>query len=85
MTKKKSESMPAPDEAPALPRRKPVAGYLVCDQCDRVIPYQGQTDMPLIGAPMHRCTDYNIKPFTRWANEDPNRLPIRAWLEGEAS
>ena len=60
-------------------RRKTKNGWLVCQHCERSLPYIGMPPDDAGGTwPEHRCpgSKHTVRPFTRWTEVNPN--PLRA-------
>lgn len=78
MTKPKAgPKKPTKQKQPPDPTR-PSDGFLVCDTCKRVVPYKGMPGHTAAanGWPRHKCVNFQIRPFDRWIDRDPNRLPL---------
>jgi hypothetical protein len=62
-------------QPPKGPRR--VQGVLVCDTCQKVVPYTA-IDPPVPTSdpwPLHRC-GLEVRAFDRFSEEDPFRPPL---------
>ena len=55
------------------PKALKVRGWLVCKHCKTTAEFHSLGSAAKDGGwPLHRC-GYDVKPFTRWTDRNPNR------------